>query len=81
MFYSSLRLQQLAVINARTPDRPPRLLRVAVDSGGCSGFAYQFTLEEESAVEEEDLVFEEDGAKVVVDDVSLEFIEGATIDC
>jgi iron-sulfur cluster assembly accessory protein len=50
---------------------------VAVEGGGCSGFQYEITLDEPSA---DDLVLEQGGQKVVVDEVSLPFLEGATID-
>ncbi len=52
-------------------------LRVAVEGGGCSGFQYEIKLDSPRA---EDLVLERDGEKVVVDDISLPFLAGATID-
>jgi len=55
----------------------PKALRVAVKGGGCSGFEYEITLD---APAEGDLVLEADGQKVVVDEVSLPFLENATID-
>lgn len=53
----------------------PKLLRVAVLGGGCSGFQYEFGLEDAPA--EGDLVL--DGA-VIVDPESLPFLSGAVID-
>ena len=56
-------------------------LRLSVEPGGCSGFSYKFEMEESSAgLEEEDIIFEQLGAQVVVDDSSLALLEGATID-
>jgi len=52
-------------------------LRVAVEGGGCSGFQYDIKLD---APAEDDMVLEGQGQKVVVDSVSLPFLEGATID-
>ncbi|WP_291730989.1 iron-sulfur cluster assembly accessory protein [Leisingera sp. F5] len=52
-------------------------LRVAVEGGGCSGFQYEIALDE---AKPEDLVLEGQGEKVVVDEVSLPFLENAVID-
>ena len=56
----------------------PSALRVAVTGGGCSGFQYNFALDE--AQLDEDLVVEKNGAKVLIDPVSLDFLAGAEID-
>ena len=50
---------------------------MAVEGGGCSGFQYEIALD---APAEDDLVLEGQGQKVVVDSVSLPFLENATID-
>mmetsp|Transcript_30680 Transcript_30680/g.74756 ORF Transcript_30680/g.74756 Transcript_30680/m.74756 type:complete len:163 (-) Transcript_30680:43-531(-) len=56
-------------------------LRVRVDSGGCSGFQYEFNLEpRETKLEEGDFIFEQDGAQLIVDEMSLEFLKGSTVD-
>ncbi|WP_171174829.1 iron-sulfur cluster assembly accessory protein [Ruegeria sp. HKCCD8929] len=52
-------------------------LRVAVEGGGCSGFQYEIALD---APKDDDLVLEGNGQKVVVDAISLPFLENATID-
>lgn len=54
------------------------MMRVAVLGGGCSGFQYKFDFD--SAVNDDDHVFERDGVKVVVDDVSLDLLAGAQLD-
>jgi len=56
----------------------PSMLRVAVTGGGCSGFQYNFALDD--ARLDDDLVIERDGAVVLVDPVSLDFLKGAEID-
>jgi iron-sulfur cluster assembly accessory protein len=56
----------------------PSMLRVAVTGGGCSGFQYNFTLDD--ARMDDDLVVERDGATVLIDPVSLDFLKGAEID-
>ena len=53
-------------------------LRVSVSGGGCSGFQYGFTFDDE--IRAEDQVFERDGIKVVVDETSLDLMGGAEID-
>ena len=54
------------------------LFRVSVEGGGCSGFQYRFDVVKERA--SDDLVVERDGARVVVDPISLGFLESAEID-
>jgi iron-sulfur cluster assembly accessory protein len=56
----------------------PKALRVAVLGGGCSGFSYEFALEDAPA--EGDLVIEEGGQRVLIDAESLPFLEGSVID-
>ncbi len=54
-------------------------LRVRVDSGGCSGFRYEFVVES-SGVQPGDSQFGSDGCYALVDEVSLGFLKGATLD-
>lgn len=56
----------------------PAALRLAVEGGGCSGFQYRFGLAE--SIEEDDLVVETDGVKLVVDPVSLDLVAGSMVD-
>ena len=59
-------------------EAPGASLRVAVDGGGCSGFQYSFTIAGASAPD--DLVLERDGARVLIDPVSIDFMRGSEID-
>jgi len=52
-------------------------LRVAVEGGGCSGFQYEIALD---TPKDDDLVLEGGGEKVLIDEISLPFLAGATID-
>lgn len=54
-----------------------KALRVAVEGGGCSGFQYDIKLDDPLS---DDLILEKDGAKVLVDAVSLPFLQNAVID-
>jgi len=53
-------------------------LRVFVQGGGCSGFNYGFTFDEQQS--DDDFVMEKDGIKVLVDAMSMTYLEGAEID-
>jgi iron-sulfur cluster insertion protein len=53
-------------------------LRVAVLAGGCSGFQYRFELD--AAPQEDDLIIERAGAKVLVDPASLDLLAGSELD-
>ena len=53
-------------------------LRVSVSGGGCSGFQYGFDLTRER--EADDLIVERDGATVLIDPVSVEYMTGSEID-
>ena len=68
--------RRIAAILAKEP--APVMLRLAVTGGGCSGFQYNFALDETQL--DEDLVVERDGVKVLIDPVSLEFLAGAEVD-
>jgi iron-sulfur cluster assembly accessory protein len=54
------------------------MLRVSVEGGGCSGFQYKFDIERQKA--DEDIVLRRDAAVVLIDPVSLGFLQGAEID-
>jgi len=54
------------------------MLRISVNGGGCSGFQYAFDVER--ARQEDDLVVERDGAALLVDQVSLQYMDGSVVD-
>ena len=53
-------------------------LRVFVTGGGCSGFQYGFSFDEEQA--EDDLAVQTDGVTLLVDPLSLQYLLGAEVD-
>lgn len=55
----------------------PAILRLSVDGGGCSGFQYRFGMAD--GVEADDAVAETGGVRLVVDSVSLDLVQGATV--
>ncbi len=69
---AAVRLAELARAEGR-----PRMLRVAVDGGGCSGFQYRFELVD--TAEADDLRIELDGQTALVDPVSIPFLKGSEI--
>ena len=59
-------------------NNPKVKLRTFVQGGGCSGFSYGFTLDEEQ--NEDDFVIEQPGVAILVDSMSMQYLQGATID-
>jgi iron-sulfur cluster assembly accessory protein len=54
------------------------MLRISVNGGGCSGFQYAFDVERER--QDDDVLVQRDGATVLVDQMSLQYMEGSVID-
>ncbi len=54
------------------------MLRISVNGGGCSGFQYGFDVDR--ARGDDDVVVERDGATVLVDEMSLQYMDGSVID-
>lgn len=59
-------------------NNPALKLRTFVQGGGCSGFSYGFMLDEEQ--NEDDFIIESTDATVLVDSMSMQYLQGATID-
>jgi iron-sulfur cluster insertion protein len=58
---------------------PSYKLRVYVEGGGCTGFQYGFSIEEQPPAED-DLTFDKDGVSVVIDSMSMQYMTEAEID-
>ncbi len=69
--------RRIAKIAAKEPDGT--VLRISVAGGGCSGFQYEYNLVQEEPADD-DLVLTRNGATVLIDSLSLEFMGGAEID-
>ena len=68
--------KQIAHIVAEEP--ADTMLRISVEGGGCSGFQYKFDLVQDS--EADDLVIEKGGVTVLIDSISIGYMEGSEID-
>ena len=79
---SALNVTNSAVNKVKTlveeEGNPDLKLRVYVTGGGCSGFQYGFTFDE--AVAEDDSRVEREGATVLVDSLSFQYLAGAELD-
>ncbi|NKB75611.1 MAG: iron-sulfur cluster insertion protein ErpA [Gammaproteobacteria bacterium] len=61
-----------------TKDDPNLMLRVFIQGGGCSGFQYGFQFDKDS--QDDDITVEKEGITVLVDMLSLQYLNGAEID-
>ena len=68
--------KQINTIMAAQADA--QFLRIGVVGGGCSGFSYVFSIDSDKA--DDDLTFERNGVTVLVDEMSIQYIEGSEID-
>ncbi|MEM1155749.1 MAG: iron-sulfur cluster insertion protein ErpA [Pseudomonadota bacterium] len=79
---SSINLSANAVKKVRElvaeEENPALKLRVYITGGGCSGFQYGFSFEEEAA--EDDMAVERDGVTLVVDPMSFQYLAGSEVD-
>lgn len=73
---SDAAIARISTILKATPG--PNALRISVEGGGCSGFSYRYDLTETG--EPDDLVIERDGARVLIDQVSLPYLDGSVVD-
>jgi iron-sulfur cluster assembly protein/iron-sulfur cluster insertion protein len=58
-------------------DAPAKLLRVLVESGGCSGFQYGMSFDDSKS---DDTTLESEGVKMLLDPASLAYLNGSQID-
>jgi iron-sulfur cluster assembly protein/iron-sulfur cluster insertion protein len=81
IFLGMITLSPRAATQVRTLSRdlnaPDKRLRLFVESGGCSGFEYGMSFDEQKA---DDAIFESEGVCVVVDPASLTYLDGSHVD-
>lgn len=70
-------VKRIRAMQERGDAAPGTVFRITVSGGGCSGFQYGFSFDEKPA--QDDLVFEAEGVRVVVDEVSLELVKGSEL--
>lgn len=69
--------KRIAQLNEQD-NKPAQMFRITVLGGGCSGFQYKYDFEEK--VGDKDITFEKDGVTVVIDDISIGFLENSKLD-
>ena len=72
---AAARKVQELILEEHNPDLK---LRVYISGGGCSGFQYGFSFDEEQA--EDDIFVENDGVTLLVDPLSFQYLMGAEVD-
>ena len=75
--FSDSAVKKLKALQAEEQN-PNLMLRVSVYGGGCSGFQYTFSLEEE--IKPVDRTVEKDGVTLVIDQTSYQYLTGSTVD-
>lgn len=61
-----------------TKEEPKEKLRISIRGGGCAGFEYDFTIE--TMAEDGDVVIDVGDTDVLIDPISLPYIQGSTLD-
>ncbi|GLT89991.1 hypothetical protein SLE2022_079450 [Rubroshorea leprosula] len=71
-------IKRMKELQATESSPDEKMLRLSVETGGCSGFQYVFNLDDK--MNPDDRVFQREGVKLVIDDISYDFVKGATVD-
>lgn len=69
---------RIAELIEKDKDKDVIALRVSIDGGGCSGFMYQYDLVD--TINDDDFIAEHNGIKVIIDQLSQQFLDNSTID-
>lgn len=70
---------KVAELLIETDDADFEALRIAIQGGGCSGFQYAFEWATEIG-EDDEVIESEDGLKIIIDPMSMMYLDGAEID-
>lgn len=73
---TSAAAERIKEILVAEPDK--KVLRISVSGGGCSGFQYEFDLD--NTVNDDDHTIEKDGSTILIDSISLVYVLGSEID-
>ncbi|KMZ57793.1 Iron-sulfur cluster insertion protein ErpA [Zostera marina] len=71
-------IRRIKQLHGKETSKEGKMLRLSVEAGGCSGFQYVFELDDKK--NPDDMVFEKEGVKLIVDNISYDFVKGATVD-
>ncbi|KAF5747806.1 iron-sulfur assembly protein IscA-like 2 mitochondrial [Tripterygium wilfordii] len=71
-------IQKMRELQAGEESSGEKMLRLSVETGGCSGFQYAFNIDDKTNAD--DRVYEREGVKLLVDNISYDFVKGATVD-
>lgn len=69
-------IKRIATILSR--EETGTMLRISVSGGGCSGFQYNYDLVTNR--EEEDMVIDKDGAIILIDPLTQQYMDGSQVD-
>jgi iron-sulfur cluster insertion protein len=76
LILSASAAKRIRTLNAQSGT--DQMFRITVSGGGCSGFQYEFKLDDQ--LNDDDLTFERDGSVLVTDETSLDLIAGSEVD-
>ena len=78
MIFTESAAERVKELIQENNEDPSTSLRVFVEGGGCHGFSYGFGFEQ--AVADDDTIYETNGVKLVVDSMSIMYLDNATVD-
>jgi iron-sulfur cluster insertion protein len=70
--------KRILTLLSTEPNKDSLRLRISISGGGCSGFQYHFTLDDQKL--DDDVIFIHNEAEVIVDETSLGLLEGSVLD-